>query len=223
MNSFPTAGSSGTADDAHWEALAEQWTHSDSLPDEEDRERIVPEFRGALAGVATADLARRVRRQSRLLWLVGAAELAVCLFTLLLAADFAFGPRRSEPWSLPTAAGLVLLVFVAGRQAWSSRRGLWTESSVRDHAGYLRLLQRRLEARERGIAFSWRLTAALFVAFCVWLPLTRSEGLLGSFAFLVFWCGCAAALTTWLGRRARREREGLAALRGALDDEASPR
>lgn len=204
------------AQGSDWDELARQWQHSTPVLDEAESAGHDTEARGEPEVLATSELVRRVRRQSRLLWAVGAAELTVCLITLLLAADFAWGPRRSEPWSLPTAAGLTLLVFVAGRQAWSTRRGLWNESSAHDHAGYLRLLRRRLEAREQGLAFSQRLTVALFAAFCVWLPLTRSEGLLGSFVFLVFWCGCAAGWIWWLVGRARREREGLDALEHAL-------
>lgn len=197
-----------------WDELAQQWqSTTPPLTPSDAADREVEE---QVAAFDTPELMRRVRRQSRLLWAVGAAELAVSVLTLLLAADFAWGPRRSEPWSLPTAAGLTLLVFVAGRHAWSTRRGLWSESSAHDHAGYLRLLRRRLEAREQGLAFSQRLTVALFAAFCVWLPLTRSEGLIGSFAFLLFWCGCAAGWIWWLGGRAQREREGLDALEDAL-------
>lgn len=199
-----------------WNTLAAQWQ---SAPPSKRTGEIDGHGQSAeIGGSATPELLRRVRRQSRVLWLVGAAELTVCLLTLLLAADFAFGPRRSEAWSMPTAAGLVLLVFVAGRQAWSTRRGLWTEASAHDHASYLRLLRRRLEARERGLAFSSRLTVALFLSFSVWLPLTRSDALLGSFVFLILWCGCAAIWIRFLARRARRERVALEALEQAADD-----
>ncbi len=164
---------------------------------------------------------RRVRRQSLVMILMAAGELAFACGGLLLLIWFVW--RHPQPIDIATMAGFCLLVVWAELCSLWYRRGVW-RPSAETTAAYLDLSLRRCQRRLLALRAGWWLLAAEVALFIPWLwvHLDERPASPGDFAFtygfLALMAGGMAAILVFLDRCTRRELQELEAVRRSLGE-----
>lgn len=162
-------------------------------------------------------LARRVRRRSRALrWLAAAEIVAAVAFTLLAVSLLR---THGGIFGWVTFGAVLGFVLAATAFSWWNRRGTW--SAAGEHpADYLVLERRQLDARLRALGFAWGLLVSEVVFFLFWIPWSGSPRLGVGYAFLAGWSALFALILHGLRRRTWSQRRALERLREELRSDA---
>ncbi len=184
-----------------WEGLAAAWRQSD-----------VP-------ALLQRDLARRMARHTRLMWLVTATEALVLIG--LATFSWTFIRSGSSALELVLIGALWILALVTEAFSLWNRRGSW-RIAIQDAVAYLDLWERRARAKlrvARGVRILVFLQTAVVIAFVL---SQRSAGsapnILVAFVLGALLVIGYIAWSFWYERRARKELAELDAARTLLQN-----
>ena len=180
-----------------WDRLSAEWRAQPRMGDEP-------------AGDVARRLRERVRRHTRLQWLILAGEIALTIVFVLVVRSLLAAPGGRG--LVPAVAIVAMIVLVWSFALWN-RRGSWRPLGE-STAEYIRLSRVRARAGRRTVRFTRVVLVLALAGYVPWFAVRLRDGALVSaewwrwtllaatYAVYLGWC-------SWYGRRLDREIEML--------------